>query len=152
MNDAVKALREARSYTGDEIAKRMEPGGVKGEKEVLDPDGMDGGHDSIQEGKHSVTHTHEHEHADGEVHVHAHEHHFGHHHTEAHEPQHEVASFHGKSMKPGGGGRFAKGVADLEKKGKSEDAAKGIMAAAGRAKYGKEKFQKMGEAGRKRSK
>lgn len=53
----------------------------------------------------------------------------------------------GKSMKPGGGGRFAKMVSGLEAKGKSAGSAKAIAAAAGRAKYGKQKFQKMASAG-----
>ena len=54
-----------------------------------------------------------------------------------------------KSMKLGGGGRFAK----LEKslKGKVKDPA-AVAAAVGRKKYGKEKFQKMAAAGRKRAK
>ena len=56
-----------------------------------------------------------------------------------------------KSMKVGGGGRFAKGKAALMKKGMSAKRAGGIMAAAGRKKYGKAKFQKMGAAGRKRA-
>lgn len=54
-----------------------------------------------------------------------------------------------KSMKLGGGGRFAK----LEKslKGKVKDPA-AVAAAVGRKKYGKAKFQKMAAAGRKRAK
>lgn len=54
-----------------------------------------------------------------------------------------------KSMKLGGGGRFAK----LEKslKGKVENPA-AVAAAVGRKKYGKKKFQKMATAGRKRVK
>ena len=53
-----------------------------------------------------------------------------------------------KSMKLGGGGRFAK----LEKslKGKVQDPA-AVAAAVGRKKYGKKKFQKMATAGRKRA-
>jgi hypothetical protein len=53
-----------------------------------------------------------------------------------------------KSMEPGGGGRFAKMVAGLKKKGKSEDSAKAIAASAGRKKYGKSRFQEMAAAGR----
>lgn len=54
-----------------------------------------------------------------------------------------------KSMKLGGGGRFAK----LEKslKGKVKDPA-AVAAAVGRKKYGKKKFQQMASAGRKRAK
>ena len=53
-----------------------------------------------------------------------------------------------KSMKPGGGGRFAKFVKKVEGEGKSAASAKAIAASAGRAKYGKKKFAKMGAKGR----
>lgn len=56
-----------------------------------------------------------------------------------------------KSMKLGGGGRFQKMEEALEKKGYSEDSAKRITAAAGRAKYGDKKMQSMAAKGRKRS-
>jgi hypothetical protein len=55
-----------------------------------------------------------------------------------------------KSMEPGGGGRFAAMVGKLKSKGKSEKAAEGIAASAGRAKYGKNKFQEMAAAGKKK--
>ena len=55
----------------------------------------------------------------------------------------------GKSMEPGGGGRFAKMVGKLKKKGKSEDSAKAIAASIGRKKYGKSKFQEMAAKGKK---
>ena len=55
----------------------------------------------------------------------------------------------GKSMKPGGGGRFAAMVGKLKSKGKSEDSAKAIAASIGRKKYGKSKFQAMAAAGKK---
>jgi hypothetical protein len=53
-----------------------------------------------------------------------------------------------KSMKLGGGGRFAK----LEKslKGKVSDPA-AVAASIGRKKYGKAKFQQMAAAGKKRT-
>lgn len=54
----------------------------------------------------------------------------------------------GKSMKPGGGGRFAKMEKSL--KGKVENPA-AVAAAIGRKKYGKEKFQQMAAKGRKRA-
>jgi hypothetical protein len=54
----------------------------------------------------------------------------------------------GKSMKPGGGGRFAAMVKGLKKEGKSEDSAKAIAASIGRKKYGKSKFQAMAAAGK----
>jgi hypothetical protein len=57
-----------------------------------------------------------------------------------------------KSMEPGGGGRFAKMVAGLKKKGKSEESAKAIAASIGRKKYGKSKFQEMAAKGRARKK
>ena len=53
-----------------------------------------------------------------------------------------------KSMKPGGGGRFAKMKAKLKGKVKNPGA---VVAAIGRKKYGKKKFQKMASQGRKRS-
>lgn len=56
----------------------------------------------------------------------------------------------GKSMEPGGGGRFAAMVGKLKSKGKSEEQAEGIAAAIGRKKYGKGKFQAMAAAGKKR--
>jgi hypothetical protein len=55
----------------------------------------------------------------------------------------------GKSMEPGGGGRFAAMVSKLKGKGKSEDSAKAIAASIGRKKYGKSKFQEMAAAGKK---
>ncbi len=53
-----------------------------------------------------------------------------------------------KSMKPGGGGRFAA----LKKKlgGKAEDPA-AVAASIGRKKYGKAKFQGFAAAGRRRA-
>jgi hypothetical protein len=55
-----------------------------------------------------------------------------------------------KTMEPGGGGRFAKMVSGLKKEGKSEDSAKAIAASAGRKKYGKNRFQEMAAAGKKK--
>lgn len=57
-----------------------------------------------------------------------------------------------KSMKLGGGGRFAALKGKLEKQGKSADSAAAIAASAGRAKYGSAKMAKMSAAGRKRAK
>ncbi len=57
-----------------------------------------------------------------------------------------------KSMKPGGGGRFAKMVSAIKRSGKSEASAEAIAAAAGRKKYGATRFEKMAAAGRKRAK
>lgn len=60
-------------------------------------------------------------------------------------------TFQGKSMAKGGGGKFAKGVSNIEKKGTPAKEAAAIMAAAGRKKYGKTEFQKMAAAGKKRT-
>ena len=60
-------------------------------------------------------------------------------------------SFHGKSMKPGGGGRFAQGQEALEKKGVSKESAGAVMAVRGRKKYGAKKMAKWSAAGRKRA-
>jgi hypothetical protein len=55
-----------------------------------------------------------------------------------------------KSMKKGGGGRFAKMKKALEREGKSDDSAGAIAASAGRKKYGKKAFQRMAARGAKR--
>ena len=59
--------------------------------------------------------------------------------------------FQGKSMKLGGGGRFAKGKAALESKGYSEKSAGAIMATRGRKAYGQSKMTKWSQAGKKRA-
>lgn len=59
-----------------------------------------------------------------------------------------VDKFEGKSMKLGGGGRFAKGKAEIMKKGLSAKSAGAIMASAGRKKYGASKMAKMAAAHR----
>lgn len=56
-----------------------------------------------------------------------------------------------KSMKPGGGGRFAKFVNREEAEGENASSAKAIAAAVGRKKYGKKRFSSMAAAGRKRA-
>jgi len=56
-----------------------------------------------------------------------------------------------KSMKPGGGGRFAKFTKKLRAEGKSPKAAKAIAASAGRKKYGKKKMGKFSAKGRERA-
>lgn len=60
-------------------------------------------------------------------------------------------AFRGKSMKPGGGGRFAKGKAKLKAKGMSDYGAGAIMGKAGRAEYGNKQMGKWSAAGRKRA-
>jgi len=59
-------------------------------------------------------------------------------------------TYKGKSLRPGGGGKFAKMVDALKKKGKTTEQAKAIAAAAGRKKYGKAKMTKWAAQGRKR--
>ncbi len=59
-------------------------------------------------------------------------------------------TYKGKSTKPGGGGRFQKGVDDMMMTGMSEQSARKIMAKKGRKKYGAKKFQQMATAGKKR--
>lgn len=61
-------------------------------------------------------------------------------------------TYKGKSMRLGGGGRFAKFVDSLKKSGKSEEQARAIAYKAGVKKYGKGKMTKMAAAGRKRKK
>lgn len=64
----------------------------------------------------------------------------------------KAKTYKGKSMRLGGGGRFAKFVDSLKKSGKSEEQARAIAYKAGAKKYGKEKMKKMAAAGRKRNK
>jgi hypothetical protein len=54
-----------------------------------------------------------------------------------------------KSMKLGGGGRFAKLKKKIEGEGKSAESAGAIAAAAGRKKYGAKKFASLSAKGRK---
>lgn len=65
--------------------------------------------------------------------------------------QAEAETYKGKSMAPGGGGRFAKLEDKLEAQGKSEESAKAIAATVGRKKFGKQQFQAMAAAGKKKS-
>lgn len=60
-------------------------------------------------------------------------------------------TYKGKSLAPGGGGRFQQMTDALQRKGMSAESAKAIAAAAGRKKYGNERFQNMAAAGRKRA-
>ena len=63
-----------------------------------------------------------------------------------------MATYRGKSLKPGGGGRFARLVDRLKAQGKSEESARAIAAAIGRKKYGAKKMAKWAAQGRKRAK
>jgi hypothetical protein len=58
----------------------------------------------------------------------------------------------GKSMEPGGGGRFAKLKSKLQKKGYSAKSAAAIAASIGFKKYGKKKMLSWAAKGRKRAK
>jgi hypothetical protein len=60
-------------------------------------------------------------------------------------------TYKGKSLKPGGGGRFARLVDKLRARGYSEKRARAIAAAVGRRKYGAKKMAQWAAAGRKRS-
>jgi hypothetical protein len=64
----------------------------------------------------------------------------------------KAKTYKGKSMRLGGGGRFAKFVDSLKKSGKSEEQARAIAYKAGVKKYGKGKMAKMAAAGKKRKK
>ena len=59
-------------------------------------------------------------------------------------------TYKGKSMRPGGGGRFAKGRDELMRKGMSAASSGAVMAARGRKRYGEERMAKWAERGRKR--
>jgi hypothetical protein len=60
--------------------------------------------------------------------------------------------YKGKSLRPGGGGRFARlKDAMMSQEGYSENRASAIAAAVGRRKYGKRRFAEMAAAGRRRA-
>jgi hypothetical protein len=52
-------------------------------------------------------------------------------------------TYKGKSLAPGGGGRFERLKDSLMSQGKSSDSASAIAAAVGRKKYGPQKFAAM---------
>jgi len=60
-------------------------------------------------------------------------------------------TYKGKSLRPGGGGRFQRFVDKLKSKGHSTKSAKAIAAKHGRKKYGKKKMAKWALAGRRRA-
>ena len=57
-------------------------------------------------------------------------------------------TYRGKSLSKGGGGRFAKLESDLSREGIKDPGA--LAAVLGRAKYGKQEFQKMAATGLRR--
>jgi hypothetical protein len=60
-------------------------------------------------------------------------------------------TYKGKSLRPGGGGRFARLVDQLRARGYSEKRARAIAASIGRRKYGARQMAAWAAAGRKRS-
>lgn len=63
----------------------------------------------------------------------------------------KYGTYKGKSLKPGGGGKFAKMKDAIMATGKSEEAAAAITAAAGRKKYGAAKMAKWAANGKKKT-
>jgi len=61
-----------------------------------------------------------------------------------------ASMYKGKSLKPGGGGRFARLVDQLRARGMSEKRARAIAAAVGRRKYGAKQMAAWSAAGRRR--
>jgi hypothetical protein len=61
-----------------------------------------------------------------------------------------AGTYKGKSLKPGGGGRFARLVDRLKARGYSEKRARAIAASIGRRKYGSRQMAAWAAAGRKR--
>jgi hypothetical protein len=61
-----------------------------------------------------------------------------------------ASTYKGKSLKPGGGGRFARLVDRLRARGYSEKRARAIAATIGRRKYGSKQMAQWAAQGRKR--
>jgi len=59
-------------------------------------------------------------------------------------------TYKGKSLRPGGGGRFARLVDQLRARGMSEKRARAVAATIGRRKYGSKQMAQWAAAGRKR--
>lgn len=64
----------------------------------------------------------------------------------------KIGTYKGKSLKPGGGGRFAKMVDAITATGKSVKSAEAIAASKGRKKYGTKTMTAWAKAGKKRAK
>jgi hypothetical protein len=60
-------------------------------------------------------------------------------------------TYRGKSLQPGGGGRFARLVDQLRARGYSAQRARAVAASIGRRKYGSKQMAQWAAAGRKRS-
>lgn len=63
----------------------------------------------------------------------------------------KAKTYKGKSLRKGGGGKFAQMKDALMAQGMSKDSADAVAAAAGRKKYGAKEFAKMSATGRKRA-
>jgi len=61
-----------------------------------------------------------------------------------------ASTYKGKSLRPGGGGRFARLVDQLRARGYSEKRARAIAATIGRRKYGSKQMAQWAAQGRKR--
>jgi hypothetical protein len=61
-----------------------------------------------------------------------------------------ASTYKGKSLRPGGGGRFARLVDRLRARGYSEKRARAIAATIGRRKYGSKQMAQWAAQGRKR--
>ena len=61
-----------------------------------------------------------------------------------------ASTYKGKSLRPGGGGRFARLVDQLRARGMSEKRARAVAATIGRRKYGSKQMAQWAAAGRKR--
>ena len=59
-------------------------------------------------------------------------------------------TYKGKSLKPGGGGRFARLVDQLRARGMSEKRARAVAASVGRRKYGAKQMAQWSASGRRR--
>ncbi len=64
---------------------------------------------------------------------------------------HMARTYKGKSLEPGGGGRFARFVDRLRARGYSAKSARAIAAKAGRKKYGGPQMARWAAAGRRRA-
>ena len=62
-----------------------------------------------------------------------------------------ASTYKGKSLRPGGGGRFQRMVDRLRARGYSEKRARAVAAAVGRRKYGAKQMAQWAAAGRKRA-
>jgi len=61
-----------------------------------------------------------------------------------------ASTYKGKSLRPGGGGRFQRMVDRLKARGLSEKRARAVAASVGRRKYGARQMAQWAAAGRKR--